>query len=355
MTISKKSLILALGIALPITMVGCSNDSDQPSKHTQETKQDSPFEQYQKDAKKFSKDEPVSDKKAQDDFSKEVINADGKVLFDSDSYAAYAVGRKARTYMLKLNRVLGENVFIQAKDGGRTDLLIQSDDTEYPRVLSDAKEGEEENTIVDGNKAVFELPLFVQTSNNRLIFAEELYNSSKSDGGKELDELVQNAINQSVGIKSDISDKESVKQEFNAHRDKVLKDGTFSKGIRPDTKDKKYLKEDGNKAFEVAKVIVPAIQKNTNDFKKMNAKIEDTALNETINSAKTSDLKETVQAGKEVDDMFRTIDKNTDSYVPIQEVDTEDDVEDMTNENGKTVIGTNSELDELIEDYFSGR
>ena len=36
MSISKKSLILALGIALPITMVGCSNDSDQPSKHTQE-------------------------------------------------------------------------------------------------------------------------------------------------------------------------------------------------------------------------------------------------------------------------------------------------------------------------------
>lgn len=351
MNISKKSLILALGIALPITMVGCSNDSDQPSKHTQETKQDSPFEQYQKDAKKFSKDEPVSDKKAQDDFSKEVINADGRVLFDSDSYA---VGRKTRAYMMKLNRTLGENVFIQAKDGGRTDLLIQSDDTEYPRVLSDAKEGEEENTIVDGNKAVFELPLFVQTSNNRLIFAEELYNSSKSDGGKELDELVQKAINQSVGIKSDISDKESVKQEFNAHRDKVLKDGTFSKGIRPDTKDKKYLKEDGNKAFEVAKVIVPAIKENTKDFKIFNAEIEDTALNETINSAKTSDLKETVQAGKEVDDMFRTVDERTSRYEPSEDT-TDDTTDNSTSQNGKTVIGTNSELDELIEDYFSGR
>lgn len=343
----KKSLILSLGILLPIALVGCSNDSDQSSKHTQETKQDSPFEQYQKDAKKFSKDEPVSNKKAQDDFSKEVINADGKVLFDSDSYA---VGTKARAYMLKLNRVLGENVFIQAKDGGRTDLLIQSDDTEYPRVLSDAKEGEEENVSIEGNEAVLDLPLFVQTSNNRLIFAEELYNSGKSDGGKELDELVQKAINQSVGIKSDISDKESVKQEFNAHRDKVLKDGTFSKGIRPDTKDKKYLKEDGNKAFEVAKVIVPAIQKNTNDFKKMNAEIKDTALNETIDSAKTSDLKETVQAGKEIDDMFRTIDERTSrAYEPL-----EDTPEDTTNRNGKTVIGTNSELDELIEDYFSG-
>lgn len=347
MTISKKSLILALGIALPITMVGCSNDSDQPSKHTQETKQDSPFEQYQKDAKKFSKDEPVSDKKAQDDFSKEVINADGKVLFDSESYA---VGRKARAYMLKLNRKLGENVFIQAKDGGRTDLLIQSDDTEYPRVLSDAREGEEVHAIVTGNKAVLDLPLFVQTSNNRLIFAEELYNSGKSDGGKELDELVQNAINQSVGIKSDISDKESVKQEFNAHRDKVLKDGTFSKGIRPDTKDKKYLKEDGNKAFEVAKVIVPAIKDNTKDFKKFNAEIEDTALNETIDSAKTSDLKETVQAGKEIDDMFRTVDERTSRYEP-----SEDTTDNTTSENGKTVIGTNSELDELIADYFSGR
>lgn len=347
MTISKKSLILALGIALPITMVGCSNDSDQPSKHTQETKQDSPFEQYQKDAKKFSKDEPVSDKKAQDDFSKEVINADGKVLFDSESYA---VGRKARAYMLKLNRKLGENVFIQAKDGGRTDLLIQSDDTEYPRVLSDAKEGEEVHVIVTGNKAVLDLPLFVQTSNNRLIFAEELYNSGKSDGGKELDELVQNAINQSIGIKSDISDKESVKQEFNAHRDKVLKDGTFSKGIRPDTKDKKYLKEDGNKAFEVAKVIVPAIKDNTKDFKKFNAEIEDTALNETIDSAKTSDLKETVQAGKEINDMFRTVDERTSRYEP-----SEDTTDNTTSENGKTVIGTNSELDELIADYFSGR
>lgn len=348
MNIPKKSLILALGIALPITMVGCSNDSDQPSKHTQETKQDSPFEQYQKDAKKFSKDEPVNNKKAQDDFSKEVINADGKVLFDSDSYV---VGTKARKHMLKLNRVLGENVFIQAKDGGRTDLLIQSDDTEYPRVLSDAKEGEEENVNIEGNKAVLDLPLFVQTSNNRLIFAEELYNSGKSDGGKELDELVQKAINQSVGIKSDISDKESVKQEFNAHRDKVLKDGTFSKGIRPDTKDKKYLKEDGNKAFEVAKVIVPAIQKNTNDFKIMNAEIEDTALNETIDSAKTSDLKETVQAGKEIDDMFRTIDERTSrAYEPI-----EDTPEDTTSQNGETVVGTNSELDELTEDYFLGR
>lgn len=347
MTISKKSLILALGIALPITMVGCSNDSDQPSKHTQETKQDSPFEQYQKDAKKFSKDEPINDKKAQDDFSKEVINADGRVLFDSDSYA---VGRKARAYMLKLNRVLGENVFIQAKDGGRTDLLIQSDDTEYPRVLSDAKEGEEVHAIVTGNKAVLDLPLFVQTSNNRLIFAEELYNSGKSDGGKELDELVQNAINQSVGIKSDISDKESVKQEFNAHRDKVLKDGTFSKGIRPDTKDKKYLKEDGNKAFEVAKVIAPAIKDNTKDFKKFNAEIEDTALNETIDSAKTSDLKETVQVGKEIDDMFRTVDERTSRYEP-----SEDTTDNTTSENGKTVIGTNSELDELIADYFSGR
>lgn len=343
----KKSLILSLGILLPIALVGCSNDSDQSSKPTQSAKQTDPFEQYQKDAKKFTKDEPVSHKKAKDDFSKEVINADGKVLFDSDSYA---VGTKARAYMLKLNRVLGENVFIQAKDGGRTDLLIQSDDTEYPRVLSDAKEGEEENVSIEGNEAVLDLPLFVQTSNNRLIFAEELYNSGKSDGGKELDELVQKAINQSVGIKSDISDKESVKQEFNAHRDKVLKDGTFSKGIRPDTKDKKYLKEDGNKAFEVAKVIVPAIQKNTNDFKKMNAEIKDTALNETIDSAKTSDLKETVQAGKEIDDMFRTIDERTSrAYEPL-----EDTPEDTTNRNGKTVIGTNSELDELIEDYFSG-
>lgn len=343
----KKLFILSLGILLPLALVGCSNDSNQPSKHTQSAKQTDPFEQYKKDAKKFTKDEPVSHKKAKDDFSKEVINADGKVLFDSDSYA---VGTKARAYMLKLNRVLGENVFIQAKDGGRTDLLIQSDDTEYPRVLSDAKEGEEENTIVDGNKAVFELPLFVQTSNNRLIFAEELYNSSKSDGGKELDELVQKAINQSVGIKSDISDKESVKQEFNAHRDKVLKDGTFSKGIRPDTKDKKYLKEDGNKAFEVAKVIVPAIKDNTKDFKKFNAEIEDTALNETIDSAKTSDLKETVQAGKEIDDMFRTVDERTSRYEP-----SEDTTDDTTSQNGKTVIGTNSELDELIADYFSGR
>lgn len=351
MTISKKSLILALGIALPITMVGCSNDSDQPSKHTQETKQDSPFEQYQKDAKKFSKDEPVNDKKAKDDFSKEVINADGKVLFDSDSQI---VGTKARAYMLKLNRTLGENVFIQAKDGGRTDLLIQSDDTEYPSVLSDAKEGEEENTMADGNKAVLDLPLFVQTSNNRLIFAEELYNSGKSDGNRELNELVQKAINQSVGIKSDISDKESVKQEFNDHRDKVLKDGTFSKGIRPDTKDKKYLKEDGNKAFEVAKVIVPAIKENTKDFKIFNAEIEDTALDETIDSAKTSDLKETVQAGKEVDDMFRTIDERTSSYEPSEDT-TDDTTDNSTSQNGKTVIGTNSELDELIEDYFSGR
>ena len=351
MSISKKSLILALGIALPITMVGCSNDSDQPSKHTQETKQDSPFEQYQKDAKKFSKDEPVSDKKAQDDFSKEVINADGRVLFDSDSQV---VGRKARAYMLKLNRVLDENVFIQAKDGVRTDLLIQSDDTEYPSVLSDAKEGEEENTMAKGNKAILDLPLFVQTSNNRLIFVEELYNSGKSDGEKELDELVQKAINQSVGIKSDISDKESVKQEFNAHRDKVLKDGTFSKGIRPDTKDKKYLKEDGNKAFEVAKVIVPAIKENTKDFKIFNAEIEDTALNETINSAKTSDLKETVQAGEEVDDMFRTVDERTSRYEPSEDT-TDDTTDNTTSENGKTVIGTNSELDELIADYFSGR
>lgn len=347
MNISKKSLILALGIALPITMVGCSNDSDQPSKHTQETKQDSPFEQYQKDAKKFSKDEPVSHKKAKDDFSKEVINADGKVLFDSDSYA---VGTKARTYMLKLNRVLGENVFIQAKDGRRTDLLIQSDDTEYPRVLSDAEEGEEENSIVEGNKAVLDLPLLVQTSNNRLIFAEELYNSGKSDGGKELDKLVQKAINESVGIKSDISDEESVKQEFNAHRDKVLKDGTFSKGIRSDTKDKKYLKDDGNKAFEVAKVIVPAIKENTKDFKIFNAEVEDTALNETIDSAKTSDLKETVQAGKEIDDMFRTIDERTSRYEP-----SEDTTDDTASENSKTVVGTNSVLDDLTEDYFSGR
>lgn len=343
----KKLFILSLGILLPLALVGCSNDSNQPSKHTQSAKQTDPFEQYKKDAKKFTKDEPVSDKKAQDDFSKEVINADGRVLFDSDSYA---VGTKARAYMLKLNRVLGENVFIQAKDGGRTDLLIQSDDTEYPRVLSDAKEGEEENTIVDGNKAILDLPLFVQTSNNRLIFAEELYNSGKSDGGKELDELVQKAINQSVGIKSDISDKESVKQEFNAHRDKVLKDGTFSKGIRLDTKDKKYLKEDGNKAFEVAKVIVPAIKDNTKDFKKFNAEIEDTALNETIDSAKTSDLKETVQVGKEIDDMFRTVDERTSRYEP-----SEDTTDDTTSQNGKTVIGTNSELDELIADYFSGR
>ena len=351
MNISKKSLILALGIALPITMVGCSNDSDQPSKHTQETKQDSSFEQYQKDAKKFSKDEPVDDKKAKDDFSKEVINADGKVLFDSDSYV---VGTKARAYMLKLNRALGENVFIQAKDGGRTDLLIQSDDTEYPSVLSDAKEGEEENSITDGNEAILDLPLFVQTSNNRLIFAEELYNSGKGSNDKELEKMVQKAINESVGIKSDISDKESVKQEFNAHRDKVLKDGTFSKGIRPDTKDKKYLKEDGNKAFEVAKVIVPAIKENTKDFKIFNAEVEDTALNETIDSAKTSDLKDTVQAGKEIDDMFRTIEERTDRLDTSD--DTSDDTtDDTSSENGKTVIGTNSELDEMIEDYFLGR
>lgn len=351
MNISKKSLILALGIALPITMVGCSNDSDQPSKHTQETKQDSPFEQYQKDAKKFSKDEPVKDKKAKDDFSKEVINADGKVLFDSDSQM---VGTRARAYMLKLNRVLGENVFIQAKDGGRTDLLIQSDDTVYPSVLSDAKEGEEENSITEGNKAVLDLPLFVQTSNNRLIFAEELYNSGKGSDDKKLEKMVQKAINESVGIKSDISDKESVKQEFNAHRDKVLKDGTFSKGIRPDTKDKKYLKEDGNKAFEVAKVVIPAIKENTKDFKRFNAEVEDTALNETIDSAKTSDLKDTVQAGKEIDDMFRTIEERTDR-LDTSDNTSNDTTDDTSSINGKTVVGTNSVLDEVIEDYFLGR
>lgn len=99
---------------------------------------------------------------------------------------------------------------------------------------------------------------------------------------------------------------------------------------------------------------MPAIKENTKDFKIFNAEVEDTALNETIDSAKTSDLKDTVQAGKEIDDMFRTIEERTDRLEPSD--DTSDDTtDDTSSENGKTVIGTNSELDEMIEDYFSER
>lgn len=343
----KKLFILSLGILLPLALVGCSNDSDQPSKHTQSAKQTDPFEQYQKDAKKFTKDEPVSHKKAKDDFSKEVINADGKVLYDSDSYA---VGTKARAYMLKLNRVLGENVFIQAKDGGRTDLLIQSDNTEYPNAMIEQEDYEEKNAIYDGKKAIQDLPIFIQTSNNRLIYAEGLYTLGKSDGEKEFDKKLERAINQSVGIKSDTSDKESVRQEFKDHRDKVLKNGSFSNGIRPDTKDKQYLGEDSNKSFEVAKEVIPEIQNNRKDFEDINSKIEDTDLNKIIDSVKATDFEGTIQAGKDIQKVFKSINKDDGMSEFVDENDTE-----STNENGKTVVGTNSPLDKLTQDYFTGQ
>lgn len=343
----KKSLILSLGIALSVALVGCSNDSDQTSKHIQSTKQNDPFEQYQKDAKKFTKDEPVNHKKSQNEFSKEVINADGKVLYDSD---AEGIGSKARAYILKLNSTLGENVFIQSKDGSRTDLLIQSDDTEYPKAMIEQEDYDEKNAMYDGKKAIQDLPTFIQTSNNRLIYAEGLYTLGKSDDEIEFDKKLERAINQSVGIKSDISDKESVRQEFKNHRDKVLKNGSFSNGIRPDTKDKQYLGEDNNKSLEVAKEVIPEIQNNRKDFKDVNSKIEDTDLNKIIDSVKITDFEATIQAGKDIQKIFKSINKNDGMSEFIDEKDTE-----STNENGKTVVGTNSSLDKLTQDYFMGQ
>lgn len=52
--------------------------------------------------------------------------------------------------------------------------------------------------------------------------------------------------------------------------------------------------------------------------------------------------------------MFRTVDERTSRYEPSEDT-TDDTTDNTTSENGKTVIGTNSELDELIADYFSGR
>lgn len=347
---SRKKLIyviigaVALTIIL-ISIVALTGKKDEPVQREDDNQSQSPSEKLKSDMKKYRGDKTVSNSKTNDEKANKehlYLNADNKVLVATDSNSSEEV----KESMLKWNNALGENVFLPAKENGRTDLLVQDDETQIPVNIFG---GEDTDDTVPSEYKERVIP----TQDHRLMILDK----AKQRYEEEFDYLVEDEISQrlgeSIGIKGDVETIKSKlatddgKNELKKKFKDVKSNGLYNDGLEKNSKEVKTMDNPYNKTYAT----LTNYKDNLENLPRLNGHNHDLL---TVINAKKDVLygDEAVKQGKTINAIFqetlKSIQRGGTSSASESEYYDNSDKHDGT----KTVAGTNSKMGD-DEDFVS--
>ena len=201
----------------------------------------------EKDLEKYREAKPVSNAKADKDKASEnsiYLNTDNKVLVETDSNNAEEI----RDSMMKWNSALGENVFLPAKENGRTDLLIKDDETKVPVNIFGGETLDDE--VPDKYKE-----RVVPTQDHRIMILDNMKQRYEEEFNYRIEDEINQKLGNVIGVEGDVetiknklssdSGREELKEKFKQSKDKEL----YNEGITSKDKETDSMDNPSNKTY----------------------------------------------------------------------------------------------------------
>ena len=201
----------------------------------------------EKDLDKYRDAKPVSNAKTNTDKANEqslYLNADNKVLVQTDSNNAEEI----KNSMMKWNSALEENVFLPAKENGRTDLLVQDDETKVPVNIYGGETLED--IVPDEYKE-----RVVSTQDHRLMILDNMKQRYEEEFNYRVEDEINQKLGHAIGIEGDVktiknklssdSGREELKEEFGLIKEEAL----YNEGITNKDKETKEMDNPDNKTY----------------------------------------------------------------------------------------------------------
>ncbi|MDK7284280.1 hypothetical protein [Staphylococcus pettenkoferi] len=282
-------------------------------------------------------DAKVDEKKA----NKESIylNADNKVLVATDSNNAEEI----KNSMLKWNSALGENVFLPAKENGRTDLLIQDDETKVPVNIFGGESLDDE--VPDKYKE-----RVVPTQDHRMMILDNLQQRYEEEFNYRMEDEIDQKLGEVIGFGADIQtfknklSSESGRKELRDTFKDIKKNAPHNKGITSKDKATDEMDNPYNKTYAT----MTNYKKELSNLPRLKGHNQE-LLNVIDSKDKVLKGKEAVDQGKKIDEALQKTlkdiqrgDSNSSSGSKYYD---NDDKHDGT----KTVAGSNSKMDSAEE------
>ncbi|HHD0846085.1 hypothetical protein [Staphylococcus capitis] len=361
----KKSTIISIVVALlaiilvAVLIFSISHRHKKPiekegeDKNSHQSSQKTITDKLPDDLKKYREKKPVSNEETNPkEANKEGLdlNADNKVLVQTDSNNA----EKIKECMVKWNHALGENVFIPAKANGRTDLLVQDDETKIPvDIFRNTKMGEDMPQDY--------MTRVVPTTDRRIMILDNFNTRNKSEFNNALEDELNQSLGHTIGITKDtesirkmLSSDEGRKQlqdEFKKVKDRKL----YNEGLTPNSKEADGMNSTYNKTYTTwtnFKNIIGHLPR---------FKGHDDKLKKEINSTDgTLYGKEATQKGKAINQALQDSMKQMDKGGTYKHTDAtyRDDKEKhdghQTVANSPSTMGDDNDFINLTRDYAGG-
>lgn len=248
------SLVTVVLIFIIILAVSIHNRNKQPlerpgddKKQTTQSVKKTPSEKLESDLEKYRGKETVSNaqtnpKKASEEGIN--LNADNKVLVQTDSNNAEEI----KEAMVKWNSALGENVFLPAEKNGRTDLLIQDDETKLPVDIF-------RSTSLEEDLPQEYMTRVIPTQDHRIMILDNMNTRNSEEFENTMEDEILQALGKSIGINKDIEDtktllssdegRDELKSDFKSTKDKAL----YNKGLTSSDKETDKMNSINNKTY----------------------------------------------------------------------------------------------------------
>lgn len=242
---------IAVVVVLLVTLVSLKGKSEEPihrpgDDNKQSSKSKGTSSTLEKDLNKYRDAKPVSNTKPKpDEASKQslYLNTDNKVLVQTDSNNSEAIKQS----MMQWNSALGENVFLPAKENGRTDLLIQDDETKVP-VNIFGVESLDDDEVPDKYKE-----RVVPTQDHRIMILDNMKKRYEEEFNYRLEDEINQKLGNAIGVEGDVKTmknklltddgREELKKEFSLIKENSLyNEGLTSKDKETDSMDDPYNK-----------------------------------------------------------------------------------------------------------------
>lgn len=300
------------------------------------------------DLDKYREDETVSNAKTDRKKASEQainLNADNKVLVETDSNNAEAI----KESMIKWNSALGENVFLPAKKNGRTDLLIQDDETQIPvNIYSQA--GEDEDIPSEYKK------LAVSTQDHRIMLLDNINTRLSDEFDYSMEDEINRVLGHSIGIEEDVKTikdnlsseegRESLKDKF----EETKKKGLYNEGLTYKTVEAETMGSAYNKTYATWTNYRDSIE-NLPRFKGHNKEL----LKIIDSESYVLYGEEAVEQGKKIDEELKSILKDKDNESDSNSGKYRDDEKQhdgtLTIANSSSTMGKDEDFINLTKDY----
>ena len=253
---NRKMLFSVLAVVIAIAIIGIiffvKGHKDKPIHRPEESQKSANQSSDDKsklkdDLSKYRGDKPVSKTKVDKNKANQsslYLNADNKVLVGTDSNSADEIKKS----MLKWNSALGENVFLPAKENGRTDLLVQDDETKIPVNIFAVKSLDDE--VPDKYKQ-----RVVSTHDHRIMILDDAKKRYDEEFNYPLEDEINQKLGNAIGIEGDsqsIRNKlssETGRKELKKEFGNVKKSTLHNEGLTSKDKETEKMNNPYNKTY----------------------------------------------------------------------------------------------------------